>query len=182
MPQAIPNPRPVPIRNVKHTTSMNPSSLKSPSRKTNAELVLYAYLHLNCSLLLLPPPSLALTSALAILQRQRHSVVHTTRGGIDTGDASPPPPRGHERRSASTAGDLWGLTSSPVSAFLSTGHLAHMPSHGLSKFAPHAQSCRSKIGKLRDGRYRTGSRRGRDWPMRSPGRQGVGLRVANVGL
>ncbi|KAI9460135.1 Rgp1-domain-containing protein [Lactarius psammicola] len=90
-----------------------PSSLKSLP-KDNTELVLYAYVHLTGSFSLLPPSSLAKPSALAALQRHKRG----PRGGgsMDIGVASPPPPRGHERRSASIAGSLWGLLSSPASA------------------------------------------------------------------
>lgn len=124
----------------------HPSSLKSLPRDANTELVLYAYVHLTGSLFLLPPPSLAHTSALAALQRHKRG----PRGGgsMDIGVASPPPPRGHERRGASIAGSLWGLISSPASAVLSPGHRARMPSYGGSPNSPTTRSLASAGTKL----------------------------------
>ncbi len=59
---------------------------------------------------------------------------------MDIGVASPPPPaRGHERRSASIAGSLWGLLSSPA-AVLSPGHRARAPSHGGTPLSPSLKS------------------------------------------
>jgi len=141
----------------------HPSSLKSLPRDTNTELVLYAYVHLTGSLFLLPPPSLARTSALAVLQRHKRG----PRGGgsMDIGVASPPPPRGHERRSASIAGSLWGLISSPASAVLSPGHRARMPSYGSSPNSPTTRSLASAGTKLAD--HET---------------NGVGLGLGGVGL
>jgi hypothetical protein len=123
----------------------HPSSLKSLPRDTNTELVLYAYVHLTGSLFLLPPPSIARTSALAALQRHKRG----PRGGgsMDIGVASPPP-RGHDRRSASIAGSLWGLISSPASAVLSPGHRARMPSYGGSPNSHTAHSLASAAAKL----------------------------------
>ena len=105
----------------------HPSSLKSLSRDTNTELVLYAYVHLTGSLFLLPPPSIARTSALAALQRHKRGP--RSGGSMDIGVASPLP-HGHDRWSASIAGRLWGLIASPASAVLSPGHHACVPSYG----------------------------------------------------
>lgn len=124
----------------------HPSSLKSLPKDTTTELVLYAYVHLTGSLFLLPPPSLARTSALAALQRHKRG----PRGGgsMDIGVASPPYSRGHERRSASIAGSLWGLISSPASAVLSPGHGVRMPSYGGSPNLPTTRSLASSGVKL----------------------------------
>ncbi|KAI0294813.1 Rgp1-domain-containing protein [Russula brevipes] len=131
----------------------HPSSLKSLPRE-NAELVLYAYVHLTGSLCLLPPAPLARTPALAALQRHKRG----PRGGgsMNIGVASPPPFRGHERRSASIAGSLWGLISSPASAVLSPGHRARVPSYGGSPIRPAK--------------------------MANHGTEGVGLGLGGVGL
>ncbi len=67
---------------------------------------------------------------------------------MDIGVASPPPSRGHERRSASIAGSLWGLISSPASAVLSPGHRARMPSHGSTPNLPATRSLASAGAKL----------------------------------
>ena len=111
----------------------HPSSLK-PLPRDSTELVLYAYVHLTGSLFLLPQPSLARVPALAALQRHKRG----PRGGgsMDIGVASPPHSRGHERRSSSIAGSLWGLISSPASAVLSPGHRARAPSYGSSPIFP----------------------------------------------
>ncbi|KAH9964582.1 Rgp1-domain-containing protein [Russula dissimulans] len=140
----------------------HPPSLKSLPRD-NTELVLYAYVHLSGSLFVLPPPSLARTSALAALQRYRRG----PRGGgsMDIGVASPPSSRGHERRSASIAGSLWGLISSPASAVLSPGHRARVPSHGGSPLSPTTRSFASAGNKIADH-----------------GAGGVGLGLGGVGL
>ena len=124
----------------------HPSSLKSLPKDTMTELVLYAYVHLTGSLFLLPPPSLARTSALAALQRHKRG----PRGGgsMNIGVASPPYSRGHERRSASIAGSLWGLISSPASAVLSPGHRVRMPSYGGSPNLPATRSLASAGAKL----------------------------------
>ena len=115
-----------------HPTSSS-SSLK-PLPRDGTELVLYAYVHLTGSLFLLPQPSLARVPALAALQRHKRG----PRGGgsMDIGVASPPHSRGHERRSSSIAGSLWGLLSSPASAVLSPGHRVRSPSHGGSPILP----------------------------------------------
>jgi len=140
----------------------HPSSLKSLPRD-NTELVLYAYVHLSGSLFVLPPPSLARTSALAALQRYRRG----PRGGgsMDIGVTSPPPSRGHERRSASIAGSLWGLISSPASAVLSPSHRARAPSHGGSPLSPTTRSFASAGNKIANH-----------------GAGGVGLGLGGVGL
>ncbi|KAI0005356.1 Rgp1-domain-containing protein [Russula compacta] len=140
----------------------HPSSLKSLPRD-NTEQVLYAYVHLTGSLFLLPPSSLASTPALAALQRHKRG----PRGGgsMDIGVASPPSSRGHERRSASIAGSLWGLISSPASAVLSPGHRARVPSHGGSPVLPAARSLASSGAKLVNH-----------------GTEGVGLGLGGVGL
>jgi len=115
----------------------HPSSLK-PLPRDSTELVLYAYVHLTGSLFLVPQPSLARIPALAALQRHKRG----PRGGgsMDIGVASPPHSRGHERRSSSIAGSLWGLISSPASAVLSPGHRARAPSHGSSPILPATHS------------------------------------------
>ncbi|KAH9048818.1 Rgp1-domain-containing protein [Lactarius hengduanensis] len=139
-----------------------PTSLKSLP-KDNTELVLYAYVHLTGSFFLLPSSSLARPSALAALQRHKRG----PRGGgsMDIGVASPPP-RGHERRSASIAGSLWGLISSPASAVLSPGHRARAPSHGGT---PHIPPIRSFAG--------AGAK------VANPhGTEGIGLGIGGVGL
>ncbi|KAH9177078.1 Rgp1-domain-containing protein [Lactarius sanguifluus] len=139
-----------------------PSSFKSLPRD-NTELVLYAYVHLTGSFFLLPSSSLARPSALAALQRHKRG----PRGGgsMDIGVASPPP-RGHERRSASIAGSLWGLISSPASAVLSPGHRARAPSHGGT---PHTPPIRSFAG--------AGAK------VANPhGTEGIGLGIGGVGL
>ena len=59
---------------------------------------------------------------------------------MDIGVASPPYSRGHERRSSSIAGSLWGLISSPASAVLSPGHRARAPSYGSSPIFPATHS------------------------------------------
>ena len=112
------------------------------------ELVLYAYVHLIGSLFLLPPPSLARTSALAVLQRHKRGP--GGGGNMDIGVASPPPPRGLERRSASIAEGLWGLISSPASAGLSPSHRARMPLYGGSPSSPTTRSLASAGAKLAD--------------------------------
>ena len=145
-----------------HLGNGHPSSLKSLPRD-NTEQVLYAYVHLTGSLFLLPPSSLASTPALAALQRHKRG----PRGGgsMDIGVASPPPSRGHERRSASIAGSLWGLISSPASAVLSPGHRARVPSHGGSPVLPAARTLASSGAKLANN-----------------GTEGVGLGLGGVGL
>ncbi|KAI9509863.1 Rgp1-domain-containing protein [Russula earlei] len=136
----------------------HPSSLKSLPRD-GTEQVLYAYVHFSGSLFVLPPPSLARTPALAALQRFRRG----PRGGgsMDIGVASPPPSRGHERRSASIVGSLWGLISSPASA----GHRARAPSYGGSPTLPAARSFASSDGKMAHRES-----------------EGVGLGLGGVGL
>jgi hypothetical protein len=141
---ASPDPHP-PLSGTQHPTQATlgngrPSSFKSLPRD-NTELVLYAYVHLTGSFFLLPPSSLARPSALAALQRHKRG----PRGGgsMDIGVASPPPPRGHERRSASIAGSLWGLLSSPASAVMSPGHRARAPSHGGTPLSPTMRSLAS---------------------------------------
>jgi hypothetical protein len=84
---------------------------------------------------------------------------------MDIGVASPPPFRGHERRSASIAGSLWGLISSPASAVLSPGHRARLPSYGGSPISPTTRSFAS-----------TGAK------MANHGTEGVGLGLGGVGL
>lgn len=141
-----------------------PSLLKSLPRD-NSELVLYAYVHLTGSFFLLPPASLARPSALAALQRHKRG----PRGGgsMDIGVASPPPPpRGHERRSASIAGSIWGLLSSPASAVLSPGHRAHAPSHGGTPLSPTLRSFASAGAKVANHRET----------------EGMGLGIGGVGL
>ncbi len=136
-----------------HTTQAFLGNGRPPSLRSlpsdNTELVLYAYVHLTGSFFLLPPSSLARPSALAALQRQKRG----PRGGgsMDIGVASPPPPpprRGHERRSASIAGSLWGLLSSPASAVLSPGHRARVPSHGGTPLSPTLRSLGSAGAKV----------------------------------
>jgi RAB6A-GEF complex partner protein 2 len=140
----------------------HPSSLKSLPRD-NRELVLYAYVHLTGSLFLLPPPSLARAPALAALQRHKRG----PRGGgsMNIGVASPPTSRGHERRSTSIAGSLWGLLSSPASAVLSPGHRARAPSQGGSPIPPATRSFASAGAKLANH-----------------GKESVGLGLGGVGL
>jgi hypothetical protein len=115
----------------------HPPSLK-PLPKDGTEMVLYAYVHLTGSLFLLPQPSVARIPALAALQRHKRG----PRGGgsMDIGVASPPHSRGHERRSSSIAGSLWGLISSPASVVLSPGHRARSPSYGSSPILPATHS------------------------------------------
>ncbi|KAI0307460.1 Rgp1-domain-containing protein [Multifurca ochricompacta] len=140
----------------------HPSSFRSlPSE--NTELVLYAYVHLTGSLFLLPPPSLARPSALAALQRHKRG----PRGGgsMNIGVASPPPSRGHERRSASIAGSLWGLLSSPASAVLSPGHRARVPSQGGVPVSPNTRIFASAGAKVA-----------------SHGKESIGLGLGGVGL
>jgi RAB6A-GEF complex partner protein 2 len=125
--------------------------------------VLYAYVHLTGTLFLLPPPSLARAPALAVLQRHKRG----PRGGgsMNIGIASPPTSRGHERRSTSIAGSLWGLLSSPASAVLSPGHRARAPSQGGSPIPPASRSFASAGTK-----------------MANHGKEGVGLGLGGIGL
>jgi RAB6A-GEF complex partner protein 2 len=140
----------------------HPSSLKSLPRDNN-ELVLYAYVHLTGTLFLLPPPSLARAPALAALQRHKRG----PRGGgsMNIGIASPPTSRGHERRSTSIAGSLWGLLSSPASAVLSPGHRARAPSQSTSPTTPTTRSFASVGAKLTN-----------------QGKESVGLGLGGIGL
>jgi hypothetical protein len=140
----------------------HPSSLKSLPRD-NRELVLYAYVHLTGSLFLLPPPSLARAPALAALQRHKRG----PRGGgsMNIGVASPPTSRGHERRSTSFAGSLWGLLSSPASAVLSPGHRPRVPSQGGSPTPSATRSFASAGAKLANH-----------------GKESVGLGLGGIGL
>lgn len=127
-------------------------------------MVLYAYVHLTGSLFLLPQPSLARIPALAALQRHKRG----PRGGgsMDIGVASPPHSRGHERRSSSIAGSLWGLISSPASAVLSPGHRARSPSYGSSPVLPATHSFAGAGAKVTNG----------------TGIEGVGLGLGGVSL
>jgi RAB6A-GEF complex partner protein 2 len=84
---------------------------------------------------------------------------------MDIGVASPPHSRGHERRSASIAGSLWGLISSPASAVLSPGHRARMPSYGGSPNLPTTRSLASAGAKLANNEA-----------------EGVGLGLGGVGF
>ena len=140
----------------------HPSSRK-PLPRDSTELVLYAYVHLTGSLSLLPQPSLARVPALAALQRHKRG----PRGGgsMDIGVASPPHSRGHERRSSSIAGSLWGLISSPASAVLSPGHRARAPSYGSSPIFPATHSFASAGAKVTNN-----------------GTEGVGLGLGGVSL
>lgn len=123
-----------------------PPRKPKPLPGDSTELVLYAYVHLTGSLFLLPQPSLARVPALAALQRHKRG----PRGGgsMDIGVASPPHSRGHERRSSSIAGSLWGLISSPASAVLSPGHRARAPSYGSSPIFPATHSFASAGAKV----------------------------------
>jgi len=121
----------------------HPSSLKSLPRDTNMELVLYAYTHLIGLLFLLPLPSLAHTSALAVLQQHKRG---PGGGGMDISIASPPPPRRHKR----IARSLWGLIPSPASTGLSPSHRTCMPSYGGSPSSPTTCSLASAGAKLAD--------------------------------
>ena len=85
---------------------------------------------------------------------------------MDIGVASPPPPRGHERRSASIAGSLWGLLSSPASAVMSPGHRARAPSHGGNPLSPPSRSFASAGAKVANHH----------------GTEGLGLGIGGVGL
>jgi hypothetical protein len=85
---------------------------------------------------------------------------------MDIGVASPPPPRGHERRSASIAGSLWGLLSSPASAVMSPGHRARTPSHGGTPLSPNIRSFASAGAKVANHR----------------GAESLGLGIGGVGL
>lgn len=138
----------------------HPTSSLKPLPRDGTELVLYAYVHLTGSLFLVPQPSLARVPALAALQRHKRG----PRGGgsMDIGVASPPSFRGHERRSSSIAGSLWGLISSPASAVLSPGHRARSPSHGSSPILPATHSFAGAGAKV--------------------GTEGVGLGLGGVGL
>ncbi|KAI9445567.1 Rgp1-domain-containing protein [Lactarius indigo] len=94
------------------------------------------------------------------------SAVHAAGAAWNIGVASPAPPRGHERRSASIAGSLWGLISSPASAVLSPSHRARAPSHGGT---PHTPPLRSFAG--------AGAK------VATPhGTEGIGLGIGGVGL
>ncbi len=136
---------------------------RKPLPRDSTELVLYAYVHLTGSLFLLPQPSLARVPALAALQRHKRG----PRGGgsMDIGVASPPPSRGHERRSSSIAGSLWGLISSPASAVLSPGHRARAPSYGSSPIFPATDSFAGAGAKVTNN-----------------GTEGVGLGLGGISL
>jgi hypothetical protein len=84
---------------------------------------------------------------------------------MNIGIASPPTSRGHERRSTSIAGSLWGLLSSPASAVLSPGHRARAPSQGGSPIPPASRSFASAGAK-----------------MANHGKESVGLGLGGIGL
>ncbi|KAI0063240.1 Rgp1-domain-containing protein [Artomyces pyxidatus] len=138
-------PRPVPRKSQTDLGLGQPPPALKAIQSDNSELVLYAYVHLTGTLSLLPPPSVSRSPALAALQKRKRG----PRGGgsMDIGVASPQFANGrkygHDRRSASFAGSLWGLLSSPAPPLPSPatngfkpGHKSRAPSYVSTLFSP----------------------------------------------
>ncbi|KAI0045747.1 Rgp1-domain-containing protein [Auriscalpium vulgare] len=148
-------------------TVPTPTSASFPKAESNAELILYAYVHLTGTLALLPPLSAARSPALAALQKRKR----LPRGGgsMDIGVASPQlggPARrtGRDRRSASFAGSLWGLLSPPAQAPVSPtlangyhpGHRPRAPSYVGALFSPSTVSLPSTSTPIGTGKGAVG--------------------------